>query len=259
MPVRERAPRPRPASPPPRRHRAPSTRSTTEPARDSPSIETFLTRDEQLGQHSLEGRAAAGGRCGEPRSAPSAVTSARAGARAAAWRSWPTSIRRPGSRCDRPRGGRRSRLRWPARRATIPASLSPRNQPTARSTRLRPPHVTGESLARGRTHRPAPPPRSAAGRSRGGLRRATSRPTGVTDRWSSRRLDVEEPAEQLQPVVEGARVAEVLAGGDECLGERGVGVRQAGFGPRPRVAAGRATDRPGPRRRAAPARPRRRV
>ena len=46
-------------------------------------------------------------------------------------------------------------------------------------------------------------------------------------------LAVEEPAQQRQPVVEHVGATEDVTGGDERLGERGVGVGQPGFGPRP--------------------------
>ena len=176
---------------------------------------------------------------------PIAVTSARVRGRAAGWRPWPRSIRRPG---------------WSLRPACVetvaaaaggglvercPGVVVAEEPADGRGRRrLRPPHIAASVARRGRTRRPGPPPRSAAGRKRGGARRATSPPTGVTDRWPSLVSMSSSQPSSCRPSSRRSGIAEVLAGGDEGLGEGGVGVRQAGFGPWPRGAAGRASDRP---------------
>ena len=146
--------------------------------------EPFLTWDEQLGQHSLEGRAAADGGCVERRSARSPSRRARARGRAAAWPPWPTSIRRPGSRCDRPRGDRRSRRRWSARRAT---SRRRCRRGTSRSPgrRRRAQRVSPVSR-KARAHASARAATSIGCWSKAGRGSPSDQPpTGVTERWSS--------------------------------------------------------------------------
>ena len=83
------------------------------------------------------------------------------------------------------------------------------------------------------TRRPSRRPRSAADRT---VRLPSPRPappTGVGERCPSTALTVEEPAQQREPVVEDVGAIEDMAGSDERLRQRGVGVGQSRLRPRP--------------------------
>ena len=179
-----------------------STRSTTEPARDSPSI-----RPPARARTAWRAPGRGSGRSRWPLrrtsiGCSSASRRARVGGRAAAWRSCARVDSAPWFSL-RPSTCRPSQPPPVAgRRAAMPASLSPRNQPTARSTAAA---QRGSPVSRkARAQASASAATSIGCWSKPGRRSPSDQPpTGVTDRWPSARLEVEQPAEQRQAVVEG--------------------------------------------------------